>query len=259
MAIIPGMRKPSPSMVVSLTALFISLGGTSYAVTSLDDNSVTTTKIRDGAVSTPKLATAAVDATKIKLDSINGSHLRAGAVKLTNIYDGSVDSAKIKDGSIGTSDVKPNAFGDLTFRLDSNQAHSTPGIRVTIPGTELANDRWTLVDSFKLASGHHLALASADVLIGRETSGLSNAYCSMSRGVPAATGSTTYDTQRIHISTDSFVQARVLLMSPVTFSATTQIGLYCKLSHTDPDEFAMLITAPRWNAIHLTAAHAPPS
>ena len=246
-------------MIISLTALFVSLGGTSYAVTSLDDNSVTTPKIRDGAVTTPKLATAAVDGMKLRLDSINGSHLKAGAVRLTNILDGSVDSAKIRDGSIGTADLKANAFGDLTFRLDSNRTPSSPAIRVSISATALNNDRWTLIDTLKLASGSHLTFASADVLIGRETSGFSNAFCAISRGVPGATGATTYDTQRLHISTDSFVQARVLLMSPVTVSSTTSIGLYCKLSYTDPDDFGMLITAPRWNAIHLTAAHAPPS
>lgn len=103
------MKKPSASLVISLIALFISLGGTSYAVTTLDDNSVTTSKIRDGAVTGPKLATASVDGTKVKLDSINGTHLKAGAVKTTNVFDGSIDSAKIKDGSIAAGDLAAGA------------------------------------------------------------------------------------------------------------------------------------------------------
>ena len=49
-------RMPSPSMVIALIALFVALGGTSYAaITSLPANSVGTTQLKNGAVSTAKL------------------------------------------------------------------------------------------------------------------------------------------------------------------------------------------------------------
>lgn len=47
---------PSPSLVISLIALFVALGGTSYAaITSLPVNSVGTAQIKNGAVTGAKL------------------------------------------------------------------------------------------------------------------------------------------------------------------------------------------------------------
>ena len=43
--------KPSPAMVVSLIALFVALGGTSYAaITAVPKNSVGTPQLKNGAV-----------------------------------------------------------------------------------------------------------------------------------------------------------------------------------------------------------------
>ena len=57
---------PSPALVVSLIALFVALGGTSYAaVTAVPANSVGTAQLKNGAVTTPKIANGAVTAAKI--------------------------------------------------------------------------------------------------------------------------------------------------------------------------------------------------
>jgi len=45
-------RRPSPAMVVALVALFVGLGGTSYAVTRIDRDSVRSFHIVDDAVTT---------------------------------------------------------------------------------------------------------------------------------------------------------------------------------------------------------------
>jgi hypothetical protein len=44
------MKLPSPAMVVALIALFVALGGTSYAVTQLPRNSVGTAQIKDRSI-----------------------------------------------------------------------------------------------------------------------------------------------------------------------------------------------------------------
>jgi hypothetical protein len=49
-------------MAVALTALFIALGGTSYAMTKLPDNSVGTAQLKNGAVTKPKLNLSGVTA-----------------------------------------------------------------------------------------------------------------------------------------------------------------------------------------------------
>jgi hypothetical protein len=57
---------PSPAMVVSLIALFVALGGTSYAaITSLPVNSVGSAQLKNNAVTGSKLKAGAVTAAKI--------------------------------------------------------------------------------------------------------------------------------------------------------------------------------------------------
>jgi len=57
---------PSPAMVVSLIALFVALGGTSYAaITALPTNSVGTPQLKNNAVTGPKIKNGAITAAKI--------------------------------------------------------------------------------------------------------------------------------------------------------------------------------------------------
>jgi hypothetical protein len=56
---------PSPAFVVSLIALFVALGGTTYAATSLPTNSVGAKQLRKNAVTSPKIKAHAVSASKI--------------------------------------------------------------------------------------------------------------------------------------------------------------------------------------------------
>jgi hypothetical protein len=50
------VRRPSPALAVSLVALFLALGGTSYAAFRLPKNSVGTRQLKNGAVTRKKLA-----------------------------------------------------------------------------------------------------------------------------------------------------------------------------------------------------------
>lgn len=68
----PYIRRPSPAMVVALAALFISLGGTSYAALKLPRNSVGPLQLKNGAVTRPKIARNAVDASKVRANALTG-------------------------------------------------------------------------------------------------------------------------------------------------------------------------------------------
>jgi hypothetical protein len=59
------LRAPSPAFVISLVALFVALGGTTYAATSLPKNSVGTKQLKKNAVTGPKIKKGAVTAAKI--------------------------------------------------------------------------------------------------------------------------------------------------------------------------------------------------
>ena len=50
------LKAPSPALVISLIALFVALGGTTYAATSLPANSVGTRQLKNGAVTSKKAA-----------------------------------------------------------------------------------------------------------------------------------------------------------------------------------------------------------
>lgn len=57
-------RAPSPAFVMSLIALFVALGGTTYAATSLPKNSVGTKQLKNGAVTKKKINAKTVAALK---------------------------------------------------------------------------------------------------------------------------------------------------------------------------------------------------
>lgn len=58
------LRTPSPAFVLSLIALFVALGGTTYAATSLPKNSVGTAQLRTGAVTKKKINKKTISALK---------------------------------------------------------------------------------------------------------------------------------------------------------------------------------------------------
>jgi hypothetical protein len=59
------LKAPSPALVISLIALFVALGGTSYAATHLPKNSVGTRQLKKNAVTGAKIEKHAITAAKI--------------------------------------------------------------------------------------------------------------------------------------------------------------------------------------------------
>ncbi|MFY9469337.1 MAG: hypothetical protein WAP37_04395 [Solirubrobacterales bacterium] len=74
------LRAPSPSMAISLLALFVALSGTAVAASSLAKNSVTTKSIRKNAVTGPKIKTGAVASSDVKNNSLNGNDINESAL-----------------------------------------------------------------------------------------------------------------------------------------------------------------------------------
>jgi len=63
-------RRPSPALVVALVALFVALGGVSYAATALPRNSVGPLQIRANAVSSAKVQNHSLRAADFKADQL---------------------------------------------------------------------------------------------------------------------------------------------------------------------------------------------
>lgn len=70
--------RPSPAMLVAVTALVASLGGTSYAAASLAKDSVGTSQIRKSAVKSADIASNAVTSAKVKNGSLLAADFKAG-------------------------------------------------------------------------------------------------------------------------------------------------------------------------------------
>ncbi len=100
------IRRPSPAMVVALIALFISLGGASYAVVNLPKDSVGAKQIRKAAVTSPKIRDNAVRSRDIADNTIVGRDVRAGAL-------GAREIAESKLGTVPRASAA-DTFGGMT-------------------------------------------------------------------------------------------------------------------------------------------------
>jgi hypothetical protein len=71
-------RRPSPAMLVALLALFVALGGSSYAALQLPNNSVGSKKLKNNAVTTKKIKNGAVNSNKVKNGSLLSADFKSG-------------------------------------------------------------------------------------------------------------------------------------------------------------------------------------
>src|SRR4051812_13708387 len=74
------LHRPSPAMLVALTALFVALGGTSYAAIKLPANSVGSKQIKRNAVSSVKIKRNAVTGSKVRDGSLTGADFASGTL-----------------------------------------------------------------------------------------------------------------------------------------------------------------------------------
>ena len=95
-------RRPSAPLVISVVALFMSVGGVGYAAISLPPNSVGTDQIRNEAVTYKKIQPNTV-----------------GAVRLA---DNGVTNSKLRNGSVSYKKIQPRAVGKVRANLDQLQA-----------------------------------------------------------------------------------------------------------------------------------------
>ena len=98
-------RRLSFANVMSVIAVFIALGGSSYAISKLPKNSVGKKQLKASAVTTAKIKKFAVTKAKIKDGAVDGAKIKDGAVDGEKIKDGAVTGAKVADGSLTQTDI----------------------------------------------------------------------------------------------------------------------------------------------------------
>jgi hypothetical protein len=122
----------------SLLALFIALGGTSYAAT-LAANSVGSAQIRTGAVGTSEIrysgvrmqdiapgavgkseiGTGAVGQSEIRNNSVGPGELRTNSVGADEILAGAVGTSELADGGVALADLAPDAKAAFTLQREA--------------------------------------------------------------------------------------------------------------------------------------------
>ncbi|HXR31108.1 MAG TPA: hypothetical protein VN752_08215 [Solirubrobacterales bacterium] len=132
-------------MIVATIALFVALGGASYA--ALEVNSVGPKQLRKNAVRSPKVKDGSLTGIDMKdgsialadlgANSVDGAKLVDGSVALADLAPNSVDGSKVVDGSLGGADVKAGTFlgGTITVQREDLALadNSTTGIEVACP------------------------------------------------------------------------------------------------------------------------------
>jgi hypothetical protein len=106
------MRISYANIVASL-ALFVALGGTAAAVTTLPRDSVGAPQIRKDAVRSPEIAKDAVRSPEIAKDAVRSPEIAKDAVRAPEIADGAVHSGEIADGAIRVADISTGAQNAL--------------------------------------------------------------------------------------------------------------------------------------------------
>src|SRR5437588_223263 len=94
------IHAPSRAMVVALLALFVAMGGTTYAAVTLRANSVGTKQLKEGAVATRKIKNGAVTGAKIKNGAVGKSKLN-----LTGVTVPSADNATHANSADNATDA----------------------------------------------------------------------------------------------------------------------------------------------------------
>lgn len=146
------LRAPSPAFVISLIALFVALGGTTYAATSLPKNSVGTKQLEKNAVTGPKIKNEAVTAAKI-----NAKGLTVPNALHATSADSATNAATATNASHATS-------ADLLGGLKSQDVAWIQGGDTGVLSLPNAKGTWTTVakTSFTIAAKSSWVMSAQD-------------------------------------------------------------------------------------------------
>jgi hypothetical protein len=116
--------------VVSTVALFLALGGTSYAAAQvLPSNSVGSSQIRSNAVNKSEIAKNSVGSDELRGSGVTAPDIKSSAVGPSEVRANAIDSDEIADGGIGAADLSAAAkaaVNGITFRASANGDGTAP-------------------------------------------------------------------------------------------------------------------------------------
>jgi hypothetical protein len=143
--------RPSAGLIISIIALIVALGGTSYAAFRLPTNSVGTKQVKNAAVTGPKIARGAITRSKLNLATLGTVPSANNANHATSAgYASNADHA-------GSSDNATNAI---------NAAHAKSADQANVAGA-LGDVTYVKGNTFDVPAGGSTAEAVADCPAGQ--------------------------------------------------------------------------------------------
>ncbi len=212
-------RRPSPALVISCIALFVSLGGVSYGVAtgSIDsreirNNAITTNDLRNGAVRTQDIRNNEIRGFDVRNSSIQGRDIAFDTITGVDISESSlakVPSAAAADSAGSVSTVRPIApvsaargavvtlasHGPLTLTGACQAAGADTAALVRVQSTEAGSAVAGEVDTPDFGPGLATAATVTDAAGGTRTAD--------DRTVVARAGSATALSAQLAVTADA--------------------------------------------------------
>jgi hypothetical protein len=98
----------------SALALFVALGGTSYAAATLPFNSVGKGQIKPNAVGKSEAAARSIGTSELRNGGVTSADIKTGAVGASEVRANAIDSDELADKGIKSADIADDAKAELT-------------------------------------------------------------------------------------------------------------------------------------------------
>jgi hypothetical protein len=144
------VRFPTYSEAVATLALFVALGGTSYAVTSLPSDSVGTSQLKSASVTAAKLHAHSVGAAAVALDSLTGKQINESSL-------GEVPRAKAASSADSATSAKTAISAQSAATAKTADSATTAGTAATATNATLLGGASPASYHVSCPSGMHQA------------------------------------------------------------------------------------------------------
>lgn len=174
----------------SLLALFVALGGTSYAATTLAANSVGSRQIRTNAVGTSEIAYSGVRMQDIRAGAVGKSEIGTGAVGQNEIRNDAVGPGELRKDSVGADEIQASAVGTSELQdggVDLADLSPAAKAAFTLQREAVAKDGTAVAGN--AGSVSHTGTGAYTVTFGRDVSA-----CQYSATLAAVKNGATTDT-----------------------------------------------------------------